>query len=107
MVELFVWAYVRSCQRYLDVTAKLADPDPFRMAHRERIYEAVREVVTALDAQPEARVEAIARGHFEGVSDQLRFVAMVLADLSTLHEGNFMRYRIRPSELEAWLSMNS
>ena len=107
MVDLFVWAYTRSCQRYPDVTARLADPDPFRMAHRDRIYEAVHAVVTALDAQPEARVEAIARGHFEGAGDQLRFVAMVLADLSMLHEGNFMRYRIRPSELDTWLSMKS
>ncbi len=34
--------------------------------------------------------------------DQARFVEVVETELMSLHEGNIARYRLRPSEFEAW-----
>ena len=34
--------------------------------------------------------------------DCLRFARVVEAELMSLHEGNFARYQIRPSEFVAW-----
>jgi hypothetical protein len=34
--------------------------------------------------------------------DRQRFTEIVEAELASLHEGNFARYRIRPSEFAAW-----
>ena len=34
--------------------------------------------------------------------DQARFVEVVETELMSLHEGNIARYRLRPSEFDAW-----
>lgn len=34
--------------------------------------------------------------------DLARFVEVVETELSSLHEGNFARYRLRPAEFQAW-----
>ena len=34
--------------------------------------------------------------------DRFRFAEVVETELLGLHEGNFVRYRIRPSEFTAW-----
>ena len=36
------------------------------------------------------------------ISDQARFIEMVETELLSLHEGNFARYRISPSEFNRW-----
>lgn len=102
MRELFVWAYERSCERYPDVEEILVSPDPFRLRHRDLIYNTVHEIVVSLNREPEEEVEAIAARHFESAVERARFVSFILADLDALHEGNYMRYRIRPSEFGAW-----
>ena len=35
-------------------------------------------------------------------ADRRKFVAAAEETLFGLHEGNFARYRVRPSEFEAW-----
>lgn len=100
--ELFIFAYERSCARYPDVLEALPEPDEFRLEHRALVYEAVRQVVAELEPDRERAVEEFAAEHFESLPDRVRFGAMVLADLRSLHEGNYMRYRIRPAEFEEW-----
>jgi len=34
--------------------------------------------------------------------DRERFIEVVETELLSLHEGNFARYRVRPSEFENW-----
>ena len=48
---------------------------------------------------PEERVRA---GQFRRPSDRVHFAEIIEAELIGLHEGNFARYRIRPSEFAAW-----
>jgi hypothetical protein len=35
-------------------------------------------------------------------NERQRFAEMVETELSSLHEGNFARYRLRPAEFTAW-----
>ena len=35
-------------------------------------------------------------------SDQARFNEVAVTELTTLHEGNIARYRLRPSEYRDW-----
>jgi hypothetical protein len=37
--------------------------------------------------------------------DQEKFTESVETELLSLHEGNFARYQIRPSEFKSWKSM--
>jgi len=35
--------------------------------------------------------------------DRAKFIEVVETELSSLHEGNIARYRLRPSEFETWM----
>lgn len=100
--DVFVWAYERSCARYAAVQQSLGEPDPFRLAHRALLKETVAALVRAGQgaADIEGAVEPFAARLPPG--DRPRFVAVVEAELRGLHEGNFGRYRLLPSEFEAW-----
>jgi len=101
--DVFVWAYERSCARYSAVRQSLGEPDPFRLRYRKRIYEFVAAVVQGQMTKREA-IRWIARESEKRISveDRARFIEVVETELSSLHEGNIARYRLRPSEFEAW-----
>lgn len=101
--DVFVWAYRRSCARYAAVRQTLGEPDPFRLRHREAIGSFVREVVQGL-MDKRAAVKWIAT-HAAAEMDEMdrsRFIGVVETELSSLHDGNIARYRLRPSEFTAW-----
>ncbi|MCZ8218987.1 MAG: Fic family protein [Acidovorax sp.] len=101
--DVFAWAYKRSCARYSAVRQSLGEPDPFRLRYREQIFDTVAEVVrAALDKERAiAFVAQQAQLHVPAV-DRHRFVEVAETELMSLHEGNMARYRLRPSEFEAW-----
>ena len=101
--DLFIWAYRRSAARYAAVRQSLGEPDPFRMRHRMALREVVGEVVRGrMDKkQAAAHVGAWTREHVDR-EEYERFREIAERELLSLHEGNFARYRIRPSEFAAW-----
>jgi hypothetical protein len=101
--EVFVWAYKRSCARYSAVRQSLGEPDPFRVQYRALIADAVTHVVrTQLGkASAIAHVRRCAETQIPG-KDQAGFIEVTETQLMSLHEGNIARYRLRPSEFEAW-----
>lgn len=101
--DVFVWAYERSCARYSAVRQSLGEPDPFRLRYRKRIYESVATVVQGQMTKREA-IRWINRESEKRISveDRARFIEVVETELSSLHEGNIARYRLRPSEFEVW-----
>lgn len=104
MRDLYEWAYERSRARYETITDAIEDPDPFRLVHRNLLYECVRAIVAAGESDPETSVERFAAERFENRGELAKFVGLVLSDLDSLHEGNYMRYRITPGQFEAWIS---
>lgn len=101
--DVFVWAYERSASRLGQVRASLGEPDPFRLEHRQALRQAVAELVRARVAPPERRafLERFAEAHL-APRVQPRFVAMAELEVEALHDGNFARYGLRPSEFDAW-----
>lgn len=101
--EVFIQAYERSAQRYTVIRGAVGDPDPFRVRYRQAITEQVAEIIRARCDRREA-VARLRRWAQETVveTDRKRFVAAAEETLAGIHEGNFARYRIRPSEFEAW-----
>ena len=101
--DVFFWAYQRSSARYSAVLQSLGDPDPFRLLHRDKIGEFVREVVTTgMDKGRAARWIAEQATAIMTDKDRSRFIEVVETELSSLHMGNIARYRLRPSEFENW-----
>lgn len=101
--DVFAWAYKRSCARYSAVRQSLGEPDPFRLRYRAPIFDTVAAVVRAAMNKERAIafVARQARQHLPA-ADQHRFVEVTETELMSLHEGNMARYRLRPSEFEAW-----
>ncbi len=101
--DVFLWAYERSCARYSAIRQEIGDPDVFRMKYRAQIADSVRAVVGgAMDKAAASRwIAAHARESIPG-GDVVRFVETTETELTSLHEGNMARYRIRPSEYRAW-----
>ncbi|MDR6623822.1 Fic family protein [Caulobacter segnis] len=101
--DVFLWAYERSAARYAAVRQSVGEPDPFRLRHRQ----ALRDLISQVIRRGLGRVEA---------ADYIRAQAQVLVEPETreqlvevaetellaLHEGNFARYQIRPSQYVAW-----
>jgi Fic family protein len=99
--DVFVWAYERSAQRYVAVRQSLGEPDKFRLRFRNELTEVVGELVRARVAPTVEEVTSKARERVpsEHLDD---FVRMATKELENLHEGNFARFRLRPSEYHAW-----
>ena len=95
--DVFIWAYERSCQRYTVVRDALPQPDPIRLRNREQLVEIVNTIVRDDAAIDEVAVRAIAMP-IASPEDAEAVVAMALAELHDLHEGNLARFRLRPSE---------
>ncbi len=99
--DVFVWAYERSCQRYMAIRETVAEPDPVRLRQREALIAIVAEIVRGRQAPADATVHALAASLVQP-PDLDRVVALALEDLANLHEGNISRYRLRLSEYQAW-----
>lgn len=99
--DVFVWAYERSCQRYLAITQTMAEPDPLRLRYRQELIRSVQEIVRNLQAPSAHNLRRLAD---EGVPEKDREAfQMILEDtLHHLHEGNVARYRLKLSEFLAW-----
>jgi fido (protein-threonine AMPylation protein) len=101
--EVFIQAYERSAQRYTVIRGAVGDPDPFRVKYREAIAVQVAEIIRARCDRREA-VARLRRWAEDSIieGDRKSFVAAAEETLAGIHEGNFARYRIRPSEFDAW-----
>ena len=101
--DVFVWAYERSCAQYSAVRKSLGAPDPFRIRYRMRVIDVVSAIVRGLMDKKSA-IALIRHEVAQHVpaEDQARFVEVAETELMSLHEGNIARYRLRPSEYQAW-----
>jgi len=101
--DVFLWAYERSAARYAAIRQTIGEPNPFRIRYRQ----ALKSVVSAVIREPMGKKDAasyIAGWATENVqeSDRPRFIEIAETELMGMHEGNFARYQVRPSEYQDW-----
>lgn len=101
--DVFLWAYERSSARYAAVRHTLGEPDPFRLKHRLLLKQVISDVVRkTMDKKQAARhIAAFAEREIRQ-DERARFMEVAETELLALHEGNFARYQVRPSEFNAW-----
>ncbi|HQT03433.1 MAG TPA: Fic family protein [Thiotrichales bacterium] len=99
--DVFVWAYERSCQRYLAITQTMIAPDPAKIKYREAIIEAVQSIVQNLQPITNTVLNTEADKH-AAPNDHKIFLQMLTDALTNLHEGSVARYRLRRSEFLTW-----
>jgi len=100
--DVFVWAYERSCQLYPIKKAEVDQPDPLKLKYRPVLQELVQmHVYGELSASAEALKLEVQKAEIAG-DDADALVKLALKEIRELHEGNFARYGIRPSEFMRW-----
>ncbi len=100
--DVFFYAYGRSAAKYAAIRQTLGEPDPFRLRYREQIKKTVRQII--VDAVLKSRASLHISKGAEGLptADRQRFNEAVEIELMSLHEGNFARYGVTPSQYKAW-----
>jgi hypothetical protein len=99
--DVFIWAYERSCQRYLAVTQTMVEPDPLRIRYRDILIRAVQTIVRDCLIPSVKNIE-------QQISEQIpekdrKAVIKILLDtFQHLHEGSVARYRLKLSEFQLW-----
>lgn len=101
--DVFVWAYERSCQRYLAITQTLVDPDPLKIQYRATLIEAVQTIVKEQCSPTDETIGKLA-SKLVPEKDQEAFVRLFNEAVRHLHEGSVARYRFKRSEFVAWQS---
>lgn len=100
--DVFLWAYERSARLYAAHRQTLGEPDPFRSKYRENIRRLITSILTAPYAKA-AAIRIIKEASLKlPKADQDKFVYAVESELLSLHEGNFARYAVRPSQFSNW-----
>jgi Fic family protein len=99
--DVFMWAYERSCQRYLAIRQSIGEPDAFRLKYRNALIQVVQEVIRGGLAGSRSEVETLARERVSA-GDLSSFVDAIQSDLDHLYPGNVARYRLRLAEFEHW-----
>ncbi len=101
LLDVFTWAYERSCQRYLAITKTVAEPDPLRIRYREALILTVQAFVRGHQAPFVKTIQQLTP-ELVPEKDREAFNKMVLDALQRLHEGSVARYRLKLSEFQSW-----
>jgi hypothetical protein len=103
--DVFVWTYERSCDRYQVVRHTLGEPDTFRLRYRKALIDCVGEAIRQVgrgNAIDTGEVLSHLAKDFVPENDREHFLKIAKEEIAALHEGNFARYRLRPSEFKDW-----
>jgi Fic/DOC family len=101
--ELFIWAYQRSAARYVAVQQTIGAPDPFRLTYRNELREVIAMVITGLVRRQDVESAIVeATPATVAAHDRETFTQLVQGELLVINDGNFARYRVRPSQFKAW-----
>ena len=100
--DVFIWAYKRSAARYAALRQSLGEPDTFRLKYREPMRMLISHIVSKGLMHKEASEKIKEETRHLPEADKDRFVERIEAELLALHEGNFARYWISPSEFKKW-----
>jgi Fic family protein len=103
MLNLFCWAYSRSCNQYGVVKESLGEIDAFRIQYRAQRKAVMGQIVkqNLHGAEAEQFIENYCTKN--NIEDAIKFTAMTLADLSAIHAGAVIGLGITEDQLHTWL----
>lgn len=102
LCDVYVWAYEQSAKRYVAVRQSIGEPDSFKLRYRDALIAVIGHIVRTNQRPTPEQIHFSAEG--QGVSGEHaeHFVRLVQQELASMNEGNFARYRLRPSEYQRW-----
>jgi Fic family protein len=97
--EAYIDAYLASAENYKTLRAEVEAPSKSALTYRDFVREAVRRSVLEWKAFDRERVTSMARAADIPEADRDSVVDYVAQEFRGLHEGNVIRYRLRPDDL--------
>lgn len=95
--KIFFRAYVGTAERYRVTKKSLTPPHPFKMKYRQFIQETVAQVVRAcVNKIPEISQKEVP------LKERRQLRQFIQKELDGLHEGNYAKFRLSPSEYLKW-----
>jgi Fic family protein len=98
--EAYIDAYIASAENYKTLRAEVDSPDKAALAYRDFVREAVRRSVLEWKAFRPDNVMAMAAEADIPEAERQQVVDYVGRQFRGLHEGNVIRFRLRPHDLE-------
>lgn len=106
--DLYVWAYKRSAERYSALQQSMGEPNLFKLKYRDTIQEIIRAII--IGKTPGRQVVPTIKRLVEALklteSESNQLFQMLEIEIASLHEGNIARFKIRPSEFQAWKDLS-
>ncbi len=102
LLDVFTWAYERSCQRYLAISKTVPEPNPLRIRYREDLIVLVQKIVRKRQKPSLNNIRRLTHERISAV-DRDAFLKIALNDLQNMHEGNVARYRLKLSDYQSWI----
>jgi Fic family protein len=105
--DLYIWAYNRSSQRYTAIQQAMGAPNLLKLRYREIIHDIVRSIITdgAAGAQVVQKIQELIKANDIPEADGRDVFNLIETEIVSLHDGNFARFRVRPSEFQAWKAL--
>jgi hypothetical protein len=101
--DVFVWAYARSCQRYLGVKShQVVEPDPLRMVHHATLTAIVGDIIRGCNPADDPTIRRVAEHYAVKPSDVEDLVRIVHTVFANIHDGNCIVYKITLQEFMQW-----
>jgi len=100
--DVFLWAYERSAAQYAVLRQSLGEPDPFRLKYRDQIRSIIHKIISEAMAKPQVEPYIQDQAQELPEVERNKLIEVVESELLSLHEGNFARYLVRPSEFKKW-----
>jgi hypothetical protein len=100
--DVFIWAYRRSAAGYVSIRQSLGEPDRFKLQYRGIIIPLITEIIFNSLSPFKATTLIAERSLQVPAQDQKKFIETVESEISSLHEGNYARYRVSLKEFNDW-----
>jgi hypothetical protein len=100
--DLYVWAYERSCERYVVVEQAVPRPDPLRLRYHRELDTVIAETVRSGSAPSPAAIRARAVAHGIPDADLGPFGEKAFELLLALNDASAVRAGVGPTEFFAW-----
>lgn len=98
--EVYIGSYLASAEKYRVLRAEVETPNKAALAYRDFVREAVRRCVLDFKSFSPDGVLALAASAGVPEEDRDAVVTYVGEQVRGLHEGNVIRYRLRPEDLD-------
>lgn len=102
--DLYIWAYIRSSQRYTAVQQSMGEPNLLKLRYREPIREIVKSIILepVVGAAIVRKIRDLIEANNIPQDDRVELFSLIETEIISLHDGNVARFRVRPSEFQAW-----